>query len=42
MFIDIKINMLFIILSHFDKLRTQSQQSQILMFMRNYKMWRVC
>jgi hypothetical protein len=37
MFIDIKINILFIILSSFDKLLTQSKQSKIFIFMRIYK-----
>jgi len=37
MFINIKINILLIILSSFVKLLTQSKQSQILIFMRIYK-----
>jgi hypothetical protein len=39
-FIDIKINIPFIILSFFDKLLTQREQSQISIFMRIYKAWK--
>ena len=41
MFIDIKINILFIILSSFDKLLTQSKQSHVFIFKRIYKVWKL-